>query len=63
MTTLTESEIEQGLRNDEFILYYQPKASLITNRIVGAEALARWRRPDGALLPPAAFIPVAERIH
>ncbi|RYG87742.1 MAG: EAL domain-containing protein, partial [Alphaproteobacteria bacterium] len=49
------------LRDGEFILHYQPKASLISNRIVGAEALARWQRPDGVLLPPGAFIPVAER--
>lgn len=61
MAAVTESEIEQGLRNGEFILYYQPKASLLTNRIVGAEALARWRRPDGTLVLPGAFIPVAER--
>lgn len=61
MATVTEHEVVQGLRDAEFLLYYQPKASLLTNRIVGAEALARWRRPDGTLLLPAAFIPVAER--
>jgi EAL domain-containing protein (putative c-di-GMP-specific phosphodiesterase class I) len=61
MATVTEGEIARGLRNDEFILYYQAKASLITNRIVGAEALARWRRPDGTLLRAGAFIPLAER--
>lgn len=61
MVTVTEGEIAQGLRNDEFILYYQPKISLITNRIVGAEALARWRRADGTLLQAGAFIRVAER--
>lgn len=61
MVTITTSEFMQGLRNSEFILHYQPKASLINNRIVGAEALARWQRPDGVLLPPGAFIPIAER--
>lgn len=61
MASVTESEIAEGLRNDEFILYYQPKSSLLTNRIVGAEALARWPRPDGSLVPPGVFIPVAER--
>lgn len=61
MATVTKSEIVQGLRRGEFILHYQPKASLLTNRIVGAEALARWRRPDGKLVPPGVFIPVAER--
>ncbi len=61
MVTVTTSEVMQGLRDAEFILHYQPKMSLISNRIVGAEALARWQRPDGVLLPPAAFIPVAQR--
>jgi EAL domain-containing protein (putative c-di-GMP-specific phosphodiesterase class I) len=61
MVTVTKTEFVQGLRDDEFILHYQPKASLISNRIVGAEALVRWRRPNGALLPACAFIPVAER--
>lgn len=60
MPGITEAEIVQGLRNKEFILYYQPKASLITNRIVGAEALARWRRPDGSIATPAAFLPAMQ---
>lgn len=58
---VTADDILGGLRNNEFVLYYQPKASLISNRIVGAEALVRWRRPDGTILPPGAFVPVAER--
>lgn len=61
MGTITGDDVAEGLDRDEFILHYQPKASLINNRIVGAEALARWQRPDGVLLAPAAFIPVAER--
>ena len=61
MSILTEHDVARGLLNSEFFLYYQPKASLITNCIVGAEALARWRLPDGTVLPPAAFIPLAER--
>ena len=59
--TFTEGDVAQGIANKEFTLYYQPKSSLITSRIVGAEALARWRRPDGTVLPPASFIQVAER--
>jgi EAL domain-containing protein (putative c-di-GMP-specific phosphodiesterase class I) len=61
MATVTTTEFIQGLRDSAFILHYQPKASLISNRIVGAEALARWQRPDGVLLQPGAFIPIAER--
>ena len=61
MFRITEADIAQGLRNREFFLHYRPKASLMINRIVGAEALGRWRRSDGSLTPPAAFIPVAER--
>lgn len=61
MQSITEVDLAEGLRNREFLLHYQPKFSLVTNEIVGAEALARWRRPDGMLLPPSAFIPLAER--
>ncbi len=61
MATPTATDIARGISNKEFVLYYQPKSSLITNRIVGAEALARWPRPDGTVLPPASFIAIAER--
>lgn len=60
-SALTEGDLAAGLQNGEFILHYQPKLSLVTNQVVGAEALARWRLPDGSLLPPSAFIPLAER--
>jgi sensor c-di-GMP phosphodiesterase-like protein len=61
MTTMTELDIADGLLRGEFLLHYQPKLSLVANRIVGAEALARWQRPGGTLLPPSAFISTAER--
>jgi EAL domain-containing protein (putative c-di-GMP-specific phosphodiesterase class I)/CheY-like chemotaxis protein len=41
--------------------WFQPKVSLATGTIVGGEALARWVRPDGRSVPPAAFVPVAEQ--
>lgn len=53
-------EIAKGLARQEFVFHYQPIISLITGRICGAEALIRWRRTDGRLLPPADFIPLAE---
>ncbi|MFS2003638.1 putative bifunctional diguanylate cyclase/phosphodiesterase [Duganella sp. CT11-25] len=55
-----ESELRQALRNDELRLYYQPKVSLRSGRIVGAEALLRWRHPVRGLVSPGVFIPVAE---
>lgn len=56
--------IEQGLRRalagNQFFLHYQPKIELASGRIVGTEALIRWRDADGRLLPPDSFIPIAE---
>ncbi|MFA9217180.1 MAG: putative bifunctional diguanylate cyclase/phosphodiesterase, partial [Sphingomonadaceae bacterium] len=55
-----ESELRQALANNELLLYYQPKVSLRSGRIVGAEALLRWRHPVRGLVSPGVFIPVAE---
>jgi EAL domain-containing protein (putative c-di-GMP-specific phosphodiesterase class I) len=52
--------IRQALKNREFMLYYQPQFELATGRIVGAEALLRWRHASLGFIPPAKFIPVAE---
>ncbi|MFE8032989.1 EAL domain-containing protein [Thiohalocapsa marina] len=52
--------IRQGLTAGEFIFHYQPQISLLTGKVCGAEALIRWQRDD-TLVPPAAFIPLAER--
>ncbi len=53
-----EGEIRDGLRNGEFVPWYQPITSLADGRVDGFEALARWVRPDG-LIEPAGFITVA----
>lgn len=60
----TRLELETGLRraltNQEFVVYYQPILNLGTRRIVGFEALVRWRHPTRGLILPAEFIPAAE---
>jgi sensor c-di-GMP phosphodiesterase-like protein len=54
------SDLERALQTDAFVPYYQPIVDLTTARVTGAEVLIRWRRPDGSLVPPAQFIPLAE---
>ena len=56
-----EAELRDAVANKEFKAVFQPKIDFQTGRIVGAEALARWRRPNGKLISPATFIPVAEQ--
>jgi diguanylate cyclase (GGDEF)-like protein/PAS domain S-box-containing protein len=55
-----EEDLRRALERQEFSLCYQPKVSLTTGRIVGAEALIRWAHPTRGPLLPAQFIPVAE---
>jgi diguanylate cyclase (GGDEF)-like protein len=55
------NSMEQALRNGEFIVYLQPKIGLSENKIIGAEALVRWKKPDNTLVPPNDFIPIFEK--
>ncbi|HYS76802.1 MAG TPA: EAL domain-containing protein, partial [Burkholderiales bacterium] len=50
----------RGLERSEFVLHYQAKLDLHTERITGVEALVRWQHPDLGMVPPAQFIPLAE---
>jgi diguanylate cyclase (GGDEF)-like protein len=57
----TESGVRRALDQDEFDLYYQPLVDLDSAALVGAEALIRWKDPDGRDVPPDSFIPIAEQ--
>lgn len=54
-----EASLHDGLKNNEFLLYFQPKLDLQTGKVVSCEALIRWQK-DGRLISPISFIPVAE---
>ncbi|MDN3683397.1 EAL domain-containing protein [Vibrio sinaloensis] len=56
-----ETEIKDALKNDQFVLQYQPKVTICGSTILGAEALIRWRHPHLGPISPAEFIPVAEK--
>lgn len=56
----TEEALRRAVDNGELRLHYQPELDLESGRIVGFEALVRWQRPDGRLIPPIEFIPLAE---
>ena len=55
-----ESNFRNGLENDEFVVFYQPKIDIRTQKIIGMEALIRWNCPDRGMIPPFQFISLAE---
>ncbi len=57
---MLESALRKGLEEQQFVLYYQPQIDLHDGRIVGVEALIRWRHPDLGILAPGHFIQAAE---
>ena len=55
-----ETAIPVAIRENQFIMHYQPKVSCATNEIIGFEALLRWEHPEYGFIPPNDFIPVIE---
>ncbi|GEB34925.1 hypothetical protein BPA01_45050 [Brevibacillus parabrevis] len=55
-----ESDLRKAVKQNEFILYYQPQVRASSNEIIGVEALVRWNHPTKGMLSPGIFIPVAE---
>lgn len=51
----------KALRNDEICFFLQPQVRISSRKIVGCEALCRWKKPDGTFVPPGVFIPVLEK--
>ncbi|MFW3171432.1 putative bifunctional diguanylate cyclase/phosphodiesterase [Geodermatophilus sp. CPCC 206100] len=54
-------ELRRAIDNGELVLHFQPKVAVPGEQVCGVEALVRWQHPERGLIPPALFIPVAER--
>ncbi len=60
---MLKSKLRRAVERDEFVIRYQPKIDLRNGRIIGAEALLRWRLPGHGDIPPSMFIPLAEETN
>ncbi len=59
---IMEKELYQALHTEQFELFYQPQIELDSGRLIGAEALIRWRHPQKGMIAPDQFIPLAEEL-
>jgi len=57
-----EHNLRKAMRQEEFVLYYQPQVNLLSGEVIGMEALIRWQKPEAGLICPGEFIPMAEEI-
>jgi predicted signal transduction protein with EAL and GGDEF domain len=55
-----ENKLRKALKNEEFLLHYQPQVDSTTGEVTGVEALVRWQEPENGLIFPREFIPIAE---
>src|SRR5262245_11125817 len=54
------AELQQAMMAGELVPYYQPIVDIKSGGVLGAEVLVRWRKPNGSIVPPAAFVPLLE---
>ncbi len=59
--SISSHELQRGIRENQFIVYYQPQIKVTDQSVIGAEALVRWQHPTRGLIPPNLFIPIAEK--
>lgn len=59
---ITEDDLRRGIEGDELVVFFQPKVRVRDRKVVGVESLVRWQHRERGMIPPLAFIPVAEEM-